>query len=81
MQGNPAAARFADTRLAVFVRGSNGGMYQLNQMSPTGPYASFWLNHGGYLTNNPAAVLQRDSRLAAFVQGTAEGELVPDLAE
>ena len=61
--------RYADGRLAVFVRGSNGAVYENRHQFGGGSWTG-WASLGGWIGNNPAVGQFADGRLVIFVQGT-----------
>ncbi len=69
LTSNPAVARYADGRLAAFVRGANGAVYERRQQQTNGAWGG-WVSLGGWIGNNPAVGQFADGWLAIFVQGT-----------
>ncbi len=63
----PAAAAGSATSEDVFVRGTDGGLWQMHW---NGSAFSGWSSLGGGLTADPAAAAQGTTRLDVFVRGT-----------
>src|SRR5581483_705619 len=67
--GNPAAARNADGRVEVFVRGCDNAMYHNWQTCPGCASWSGWVNlYGGQWTSDPAAAMDVLGLLEVFAR-------------
>jgi hypothetical protein len=67
--GVPSAARNADGRIEVFVRGTDNALYHIWQTSPGGAWSGYG-ELGGFLDNSPVSVLDAFNQLQAFVGGS-----------
>jgi hypothetical protein len=64
--GKPVAARNADGRLEVFVRGADRKLYHRWQQAPGASLTQAWASLGGSLPHDPVVARNRDGRLEAF---------------
>jgi repeat uncharacterized protein DUF346 len=66
--GRPVAARNADGRLEVFVRGADGKLYHRWQQAPGASFRHTWGSLGGSLQHDPVVARNRAGRLEAFAR-------------
>jgi hypothetical protein len=69
LTSGPLAIRNADGRLEVFVRGTDGALHHIWQLTPGGSWSG-WACLGGGLSSIPVAVRNMDGQLEVFVRGT-----------
>lgn len=67
-QGNPFAVFGSDSRLEVFVRGTDNALWFAAQTSPGGTWTPF-VSLGGIIISNPTAVVDGNGRIAVFAVG------------
>ena len=67
-QGNPFVVLGYDSRLEVFVRGTDNALWFAAQTSPGGSWTPF-VSLGGIITSNPAAAVDTTGRIAVFAVG------------
>ena len=65
----PAAARNADGRLEVFVRGIDNALWHRSQTAAGSSVWSSWTSLGGILTSDPVVAQNADGRLEVCIRG------------